>query len=87
MEVEKIFKENRCSQCEKMFKTKDQQVIHLLYNHTKWVEVIAAEADMVTCMCGFLVRVEGLDPSDITVLAAYKGQAVDEDMSTTQKTL
>ena len=47
MEVERIFKENRCSQCEKMFKTKDQQVIHLLYNHTKWIEVIATEADMV----------------------------------------
>ena len=59
MEALRIFKENKCSLCEKMFKTKDQQVIHLLYNHTRWVEVIAAEADLAMERNVFSNREEG----------------------------
>ena len=45
IEVERMFVENKCVGCDKMFKSKEQQQIHLLYNHTRWVELVSLEAD------------------------------------------
>ena len=53
IEIETTFVENKCIQCEKMLKTKEEQLIHLLYNHTRWVELISAEADKTMNKRGF----------------------------------
>ena len=45
VEAETLFVGNKCIQCEKAFDTKDQRHIHLLYNHTHWVELISEETD------------------------------------------
>ena len=45
IEVGKIFVENKCTHCNKMLKTKEQQKIHLLYKHTRCAQLISLEAD------------------------------------------
>ena len=42
-----MFVEAKCLDCDKELKRVDQQQIHLLYNHTKWVDLVAAETDKV----------------------------------------
>ena len=42
-----MFVEAKCVDCDKELKRVDQQQIHLLYNHTKWVDLVAAETDKV----------------------------------------
>ena len=46
-EVKNMFVEAKCLDCDKELKRVDQQQIHLLYNHTKWVDLVAAETDKV----------------------------------------
>ena len=44
-EVKNMFVDFKCVDCDKEFKRSDQQQIHLLYNHTKWVELILGETE------------------------------------------
>ena len=46
-EVKKMFVDLKYVDCDKELKRADQQQIHLLYNHTKWVELISAETEKV----------------------------------------
>ena len=46
-EVKKMFVDLKYVDCDKELKRADQHQIHLLYNHTKWVELISAETEKV----------------------------------------